>query len=85
MSKDTHNTVLTDEQKAEIRNEMLPAMDPRIRVVRFLVDGCNLQIGTGYLSPRGVNVLHQTCYWNFSEETSRKIAEWLGAKAVFSD
>ena len=75
---------LTAEQIEEITAEMVPSLlgTP----VRFLIDGQNIaSLSTGDLSPKGINVMHQMVYWNFTRETSNKIAGWLGAKAVFSE
>jgi len=70
---------LTDSQYHEICEEAIPNARP----VRFLVDGCALNILTGYMQRRGTNVVHQMVYWNFSQETADKIAQWLGAKVVW--
>lgn len=72
---------LTPEQIAEIRAEMVPQGIP----VRFQQAGRTLDISTGHLQPKGINVIHQIHYWKFTKETSLKIAQWLGAKAVFAE
>jgi len=71
---------LTEEQVSEAQGEMVKNGVP----VRFMFGGRALNIETGELSSKGANIMHQTVYWGFPRETSRKIAEWLGAKAVFS-
>jgi hypothetical protein len=72
---------LTDEQLAEVHRDFTGDCTP----VRFLYEGRALRIESGDLSPKGINVIHQPVYWWFSKETSSKIAEWLGVKAVFSE
>lgn len=72
---------LSKEQIAEVKDEMTLTGDP----VRFLHNGQCLNIVTGELMKKGINIMHQIVYWNFDKETSRKIASWLGVKAVFSD
>ena len=76
-------TPLTEQQKTEIRQEMvswkfgIPC--------RFLSNGQSLNIITGELIPKGTNVIYHFVYWGFTRETANKIANWLGAKAVFSE
>ncbi len=53
--------------------------------VRFLDKGRNLNIVTGELMPKGVNVIYQTVYWRLTRETANKIATKLGVRAVFSE
>jgi hypothetical protein len=53
--------------------------------VRFLDNGRNLNIATGELMPKGVNVIYQTVYWQLARETANKIATRLGVRAVFSE
>lgn len=72
---------LNEEQVQEARSEMIRDGVP----VRFLLDGRNLDIITGDLQPKGTNVIHQIVYWNFSRETSKKIAAWLGCTVIFSE
>ena len=74
---------MTEEQIAEIKAEMVPSKDAAI--VRFQVQGQTLNICSGELQPKGINVMHQQVYWNFTKETAKKIAGWLGAKCVFSE
>lgn len=52
--------------------------------VRFMYRGQSLQITTGELCPKGINIMNQIVYWNFTKETAKKIANWLDCKAVFS-
>lgn len=76
-----HTKLLTEAQTNEIKSEMLPT-DTGVPC-RFLVNGQCLQIGTGNLMRKGVNVIHQWVYWRFTKETAKKIATWLDAKVVF--
>lgn len=76
-----HEKLLTSEQVAELKGEMVSMKEAA--VVRFQVGGRCLNISSGYLQPRGINVLHQTAYWCFTRETALKIAGWLDAKAIF--
>jgi len=72
---------LTPEQIDEIRAEMVPNGTP----VRFQIGGQTLDISTGRLQPKGINVIHQIHYWKFTKDTSEKIAKWVGAKPIYSD
>ena len=72
---------LTEDQINEVSNEMVPESEGM--PVRFQKDGQTINIGTGERQPKGINVIHQHVYWRFTKATSRKIAGWLGAKAVF--
>jgi hypothetical protein len=72
---------LTKAQIKEVKKEVMPFGKP----VRFMHNGCSLNIVTGVTCKKGINVMHQIVYWNFSRETSNKIARWLGVKAVFSE
>ena len=51
--------------------------------VRFLYNGQALDITTGTLASKGSNVIYHPVYWNFTKETSTKIAQWLGVKPAF--
>jgi hypothetical protein len=73
--------MLTPEQIEEVKREMIPNGVP----VRFLINGCATNIVTGEQSPKGTNVIHHVVYWAFTRETAKKIADWIGAKPVFSD
>lgn len=53
--------------------------------VRFLHNGGALNIMTGHVQPRGINVIYQRVYWNFSRETALEIAKLLNVRAVFSE
>ena len=70
---------LTSEQIKEVQGEMVPKGVP----VRFMSGGSSLNIVTGEKTTKGANVMHQIVYWNFSKETSKKIAKWLGVRASF--
>jgi hypothetical protein len=71
---------LTKDQIAEIKDEMVSSGVP----VRFMSGGGSLNIVTGETTARGANVMHQIVYWNFSKETAKKIAKWLGVRPEFS-
>lgn len=73
--------LLKEDQIAEVKKEMVQMGVP----VRFQVDGQTVNLTTGERQQRGINVIHQVVYWNFTRETANKIAGWIGAKAVFSD
>ena len=70
---------LSDEQLEEIDKETIDNGIP----VRFLQDGCAVDIINGTKYPRGTNVLYHPVYWHFSKETSIKIGKWLSLKPVF--
>jgi carbohydrate-binding DOMON domain-containing protein len=70
---------LTKEQVREVKAEMVRQGVP----VRFMYNGQCLIITTGELMEKYINVIHQQFYWNFTKETSKKIAKWLGVKAIF--
>ena len=72
---------LTKSQIEEIKSEMVEHGVP----VRFMYNGCSLIITTGETTSRGCNIMNQQVYWNFTKETSKKIAKWLKVKAVFSE
>lgn len=75
---DEHNK-LSPEQHAEIKKEVVGQGVP----VRFMVKGRALNITTGELTQKFVNVIHQITYWNFTKDTAKKIGEWLGARPVW--
>jgi len=75
----TAGAKLTSDQIAEVKGEMVKSGVP----VRFMKGGGSLNIETGKTTPKGTNVMHQIVYWNFSKETAKKIADWLGARASF--
>ena len=70
---------LTKSQIEEVKSEMVEHGVP----VRFMYNGCSLIITTGETTEKYINVIHQQFYWRFTKETSKKIAKWLGVKAVF--
>jgi len=72
---------LTTAQTEEIMQEMIENGVP----VRFMHDGCSLNLLTGETIKRGTNVMNQIVYWNFSRKTAQKIAGWLGVRAAFSE
>jgi hypothetical protein len=51
--------------------------------VRFMLGGGSLDIVSGKVSAKGTNVIHQIVYWNFTKDTAKKIAKWLGARPSF--
>ncbi|GBG14465.1 uncharacterized protein NMK_2064 [Novimethylophilus kurashikiensis] len=73
--------MLSDEQIAEVTAEMVPKGTP----VRFQIGGQTINIMTGEKQAKGINVMYQIFYWNFTKETSSKIAQWVGAVPVFSE
>jgi hypothetical protein len=75
--------VFTPEQIEQLRTEMVPCSQAEI--VRFLLNGQALSIETGHLQPKGINIIHQVHYWNFTKATAEKIAHALCVKAVFSE
>lgn len=65
--RDVHK--LTAAQCAEVRAELVKQGAP----VRFMVNGRALNIITGELQPRGINVIYQVCYWNFARDTACEV------------
>ncbi len=55
--------------------------------VRFHFHGQALSVETGQLQPKGINVIHQRVYWNFTKDVAKEIAKELGpdVKPVFSE
>ncbi len=72
---------LTEEQIARFQATLVNPGVP----VRFLYNGGALNIITGHVQPRGINVIYQRVYWNFSRETALEIAKLLDVRAVFSE
>lgn len=72
---------LNPKQVEEVKAEMVKNGVP----VRFMYNGQNLDINTGELLSKGINVIHQVVYWNFTKETAKKIEKMLNVKAVWSD
>ena len=70
--------MLTEEQIREVDAEMIPVGVP----VRFLIGGKAIGICDGVVC-KSRNVMHQPTYWRFTRETAKKVAGWLGARAVF--
>lgn len=71
---------LTPDQVEEVQKEMVKDGVP----VRFMHGGRSINIETGEATTKGANVMFQMVYWNFTKETAKKIAKWLGVKPVFS-
>lgn len=72
---------LTKKQITEVQGEMVQKGVP----VRFLHNGCSLVITSGETTSKGCNIMYQQVYWNFEKATSKKIAKWLGVRAVFDN
>ena len=51
--------------------------------VRFMADGCAVNILTGEKDPKGINVMHQTAYWRFDRETAKEIAVLTNTRPEF--
>jgi len=51
---------------------------------RFMFKGRNLNIVTGALQRKGVNVIYQRVYWNFDQAAAKQIASILGCKVIIS-
>lgn len=74
---------LSDEQIQRFKSQMVDRGTP----VRFLYRGQCLNIVTGDLQTKGINVIYQWHYWNFTAATAREIAQALGTdvRAVLSE
>ncbi len=74
---------LSGEQILRFQFQMVAKGTP----VRFLYRGQCLNIVTGDLQAKGINVIHQWHYWNFTAATAREIVEALGTdvRAVLSE
>jgi hypothetical protein len=72
---------LTEEQIVRYKSALVKGGVP----VRFLHNGGALNIISGHVQPRGINVIHQCVYWNFTRETAQEIAKLLDVRAVFSE
>lgn len=70
---------LTAAQLKEIQKELIKDGVP----VRFMKSGKALNIETGQWGGKGTNVMYQMGYWSFTKKTAKKVAGWLGVKAVF--
>ena len=75
--------VYTSGQIEALRGEMVPC--PQATPVRFQYNGQTLFLLSGNLQPKGINVIHQNFYWNFTRATAEKIAAALNVKAIFSE
>ena len=75
---------LNKEQIEEIKKELVSMEEAE--TVRFLYHGQNLNIITGDLQPKGLNILYQIVYWHFKKETIEKILKYLGndVKVIYS-
>jgi hypothetical protein len=72
---------LSKAQIDEIKKEMVKDGVP----VRFLKNGLAFDILSGVPVSKGSSIMYHPVYWNFTKDTAKKIADWLGAKAVFSE
>jgi len=45
--------------------------------VRFLADGCNVNICTGVCMTKGTNVIYQLVYWDRPKEFVNKVLKFL--------
>lgn len=72
---------LTPDQVKEVKAEMVKNGVP----VRFMKNGASLNIVTGETTSKGANIMYQVVYWNFTRETAKKIAGWLGVRTEFSE
>lgn len=74
--------VFTPEEIVELRNELVPSS--QATPVRFQFQGQTVILETGDLQGKGINVMYQHVYWNFTRETARKIAAAMQLNPVFS-
>jgi hypothetical protein len=74
---------LNEEQIQRFKSQMVECGTP----VRFLYRGQCLNIVTGDLQTKGINVIYQWHYWNFTTATAMEIAKALGTdiRAVLSE
>jgi Flp pilus assembly protein TadG len=72
---------LTQEQIDQIRPKLIKDGIP----VRFQENGQTCNIETGAKQPKGINVMYQLVYWNFTKEVAKEIAKLTGTKLIFSE
>jgi hypothetical protein len=66
--------------KSELKGiRTIPDGDP----VRFMFEGQSVDIVTGELTPKNVNVIFQKVYWNVDRPTAKRIAKLTGTKATW--
>ncbi len=65
---------LNNEQIGRFKVQMVGRGTP----ARFLYKGQCLNIVTGELQKKGINIIYQRHYWNFTADTAREIAKTLG-------
>lgn len=53
--------------------------------VRFMHEGCACNIETGAKQPKGINVIYQWHWWNFTREVAKEVAQLTGTKPIFSE
>ena len=76
-------TPLTQEQIDKIKPKLVPSQ--QATPVRFQFSGQTCNIESGQMQRKGINVIHQLVYWNFTKEVAKEVAEMTGTKAVFSE
>lgn len=67
---------LTEEQVKYFLNKVSKDKS-KCKPVRFQLNGRTMNISTGELQERGINVIHQYFYWNFTNETANEIGRVL--------
>ena len=76
-------TALTQEQIDVIKPKLVRSSEAT--PVRFQENGQTCNIETGAKQPKGINVIHQLVYWNFTKEVAKEVALLTGTKPVFSE
>jgi hypothetical protein len=74
---------LSREQVQQFESRMVQHGTP----ARFLYRGHCLDIVTGDLQDKGINIIYQRHYWNFTSDTAREIEKALGndVRAILSE
>jgi len=66
------------EPLTEKQMEKLPKnINAEANAVRFMTNGQAIDICTGYLYPKGINVIHQIMYWHRPKEFINTVVEFL--------
>lgn len=76
-------TPLTQEQIDVIKPKLVKSSEGI--PVRFQENGQTCNVETGKKQTKGINVIHQLVYWNFTKEVALEVAKLTGTKAVFSE
>lgn len=76
-------TPLTQEQIDTIKPKLVPSKEAT--PVRFQFNGQTCNIESGQMQRKGINVIHQLVYWNFTKEVAKEVAGMTGTKAIFSE